>query len=76
MLSSFPSKTGISNTMSERKFVEERPNLYYNTISLKLGSYIQLFEGTKNTQRSRSVGAVALNPSNEKVGYYFMSLIN
>ena len=43
-------------------------------MSLKLGVYVQLFEGTKNTQHSRSVGAVALNSSNEKRGYYFMSL--
>ena len=43
-------------------------------MSLNLGVYIQLFEGTKNTQRSRSVGAVALISSNEIGGYYFMSL--
>ena len=39
-----------------------------------MGAYVQLFEGTKNTQRSKSVGAVALNLSNEKGGYYFTSL--
>ena len=43
-------------------------------MSLKLGGYVQLFEGTKNTQRSTSVEAVALNSSNEKGGYYFISL--
>ena len=43
-------------------------------MSLNLGAYTQLFEGTKNTQRIRSVGAVALNPSSEKGGYCFMSL--
>ena len=45
-------------------------------MSLKLRAYVQLFEGKNNTQRSRSVGVVALNPSNEKGGYYFMSLRN
>ena len=75
MINYFPSKTEISNTVLERNIIEGRPNLYYNTISLKLGSYIQLFEGTNNTQHRRSVGAVALNPQNEKAGYYFMFLI-
>ena len=45
-------------------------------MSLHLGAYVQLFGGTNNTQHSRSVGVVALNPSNEKGGYYFMSLRN
>ena len=48
--------------------------MYYNTMSLNLGAYVQLFEGTNNTQHSRSVGLVALNPPGEKGGYYFMSL--
>ena len=75
MLNAFPSKTGILNFMSARNIIKGRPNLDYNTMSLKLGSYIQLFEGTNNTQHRRSVGAVALNPQNEKAGYYFMFLI-
>ena len=74
MLNDPPSKTGISTNMSEINIIEGRPILYYNTMSLILGSYIQLFEGTKNTQRRRSVGAVALNSSNEKGGYYLMYL--
>ena len=43
-------------------------------MSLNLGAYVKLFEGTKNKQRIRSVGEVALNPSNERGGYYLMSL--
>ena len=74
MLNAFPSKTGILTTTSERNIIEGRPNLDHNTMSLKLEAYIQLFEGTNNTQHSRSVGAVALNPSNEKGGYYFRPL--
>ena len=62
MLNDFSSKIGIYTTMSSRNSIEGRPNLYYNTMFLKLGAYIQLFEGTNNTQRSLSVGAVTLNP--------------
>ena len=72
MLGAFPSKTVISTIMSEINIIEGRPNLYYNTMSLNLGSYVRLFEGTNNTQCSRSVRAVALNPSNEKGKYYLM----
>ena len=44
--------------MSERKITEGRLNLDYKTMSIELGAYVQLFEGTKNTQRIRLVGAV------------------
>ena len=74
MLNYLPSKAGIYNTMSERNIIEGTPNLDSNNISLKLGEYVQLFERTKNTQHSRLSGAVALNISNEKGGFYFMSL--
>ena len=74
VLDDFPSKTLILTTMPARNIIEGRPSLDYNTMSLKLVAYVQLFEGTNNTQRRSSVGAVALNSSNEKGGYYFMSL--
>ena len=74
MLNALTSNTVILTTMSARNIIKGMPNLDYNTMSLKLGAYVQLFEGTNNTQCSRSVGAVALNSSNTKGGYYFMSL--
>ena len=74
MLNSFPSKTGISTTMSARNIIKGMPNLDYNTMSMNTGTYVHLFKGTSNTQYSRSVGAVALKSSNTKGGYYFMSL--
>ena len=58
MLNDFPSKTGILSTMLARNIIEGRPNFEYNTIYLKLGTYIQLSEGTKNKQCIRLVGAV------------------
>ena len=64
MLVFSPSKILISNTISVMKIIEARPNLYYNTVSLNLVAYVKLFERTNNTQCRRSVGAVALNPSN------------
>ena len=52
----------ISTTTSERNIIKDSTDLDYKTISLKLGSYIQLFGGTNNTPYRRSVGAVTLNP--------------
>ena len=69
-----PYNTVISTTMSVRNIVKGRPNLYYNTMYLNMGAYVQLFEGKKNIPRIRLVGAVAFNSSNEKGGYYFIFL--
>ena len=44
------------------------------TLKLQFGSYVQLYRSTDNTPKSRSVGAIALMPSNEQGGYWFMSL--
>ena len=49
MLNALTSKTGILTTMSARNIIKGRPNLYYNTMYLNMGAYVQLFEGTKNT---------------------------
>ena len=64
MLDVFPYNKGISTTMSAINIIKTRPNLDYDTMSLNMGAYVKLFEGTKNTQRIRSVGAAALKPSN------------
>jgi len=74
-LNGFPSKTGISSTMSAWNILEGKPNLDSNTLSLSLGAYLQQHEGTTNTTKCRSVGAIALNPSNEQGRHHFMSLI-
>ena len=47
MLNVFPSKTGISTTMSARNILEVRPSLDLKTMSLNLGASVQLFGGTK-----------------------------
>ena len=68
MLNVFSSSTGIWATISARNIIEGRKFLDYNTMYIKVGAYVQLFEGVKNTQYRSSVVAVTLNPSNEKGG--------
>ena len=72
-MNAFPSKNGIS-VQSPRNIIEEKPHLDYNTMKLAFGAYVQLYKKTTNTQVARSIGAIAMYPSNERGGYYFMSL--
>jgi hypothetical protein len=73
-LNAFPTKNGISATMSPRNFIYGKTNLDFNQLKYQFGTYEQLYEGKTNTQKGRSIGAIALNPSNKNSGYRFMSL--
>ena len=69
---SFPNEQGISNTLSLNAMVEGKQKIDYNNLKTPFGSYTQVYIGTKND----TVGGIALKPSNEKGGYYFMSLFS
>ena len=73
-LNTFPTKNGISTTLSHRNFIEGKCNQDYNQLKYQFGMYGQLYEDTGNTQMSRSIIAIALNPTNDRKGYHFMSL--
>ena len=75
-LIAFPTSTGISQERSPANLILGRPNLDYNNLTLAYGAYCQVYIGTTNTQRQRTVGAIALRPSNERGGHYFMSLMS
>ena len=42
MLHAFPTKTGISTTLSARNAIKERPNLNYNIMSIQLVLYVKM----------------------------------
>jgi hypothetical protein len=73
-INAFPPTNGISKSMSPAMIVQglPKPNLKYKRIVY--GSYALVYVGTKSDQSARSVPAIALNPSNEHGGHYFMSL--
>jgi hypothetical protein len=73
-LNAFPAKEGASKTMSPSAIVLGSPKPDYTRLKITFGAFAQVYESTTNTTRSRSIGAIALRPSNEKGGYYFMSL--
>ena len=43
-------------------------------MKLTFGTHVQLYKKTTNTQKARSVGAIAIYLSNKRGGYYFISL--
>lgn len=51
------------------------PRPDYKAIPLEFGSYVQVYDGTSNDVRSRTLGAIAMYPTfNVSGDYYFMSL--
>ena len=74
-LNAFPNMNGASNTMSPSTIItgSGKPDLALNHIAM--GSYATVFAGTENNMKSRGVPAIALRPSNNRGGYYFMSLL-
>ena len=73
-LNSFPSENGISNTLSPGNIVLGRANADFSKPKVAFGTYALVYTGTTNTMKSRSVPSIALGPSNEWGGHYFMSL--
>ena len=70
-----PSSNGISGTMSPATIVTGQPKADYNTMQLEFGGYVQVYDGTSNDTKSRTMGAIVLNPTGNSSGdYYFMSL--
>ena len=70
-----PSTIGISDETSPSTIVEgkSKPNFQYK--HLAFGTYCMVYIGTKNNMKARSVPGLALSPSNEWGGHYFMSLL-
>ena len=74
MLNSFPSKTGISNTMSPGMIVEGRPKIDFSKKKVVFGTYVLVTEGSDNSMKGRATPAIVLRMSNNDGGYFFMSL--
>ena len=73
-LNNFPARTGISQDLSPAAIVLGTPHFDCNMLKLSFGAYAQVYDSTDNSPKPRSVGGIALRPSNGRGGYYFMSL--
>ena len=74
MLNAFPSKNGISDTISPATIVEGKPKLDLEKKMIVFGSYALVYTRTTNNNKTRAVPAIALRRSNNAGGHYFMSL--
>ena len=73
-INAFPSRTGISKTMSPSNIVEGKPKPDFTHKLIFFGSYAIVYTGTENNMNRRGVPSIALNESNDHGGHYFMSL--
>ena len=73
-LNDLPHKEGISRTLSPAMIVLGRNKPDCRRLKVTFGAYCEVYIGTTNTSEQRSVGAIALRPSNNDKGYWFMSL--
>jgi hypothetical protein len=77
MLNFFPTKGGISDTLSPKTVVSGEALDYKKHLSLQVGQYCQVHEEDTphNSQSPRTKGALLLGPSgNLQEGYKFMAL--
>jgi len=74
-LNSFPAKDGISDILSPRAIVHGTNIDYNKHAKLEYGTYVQSHEEQDNTMATRTIGAIALHPTgNAQGGYYLYSL--
>ncbi len=77
LLNFFPTKGGISDTLSPKTIMSGETLDYKKHLSLQIGQYCQVHEEDtpRNSQRPRTKGAISLGPSgNIQGGYKFMAL--
>ena len=77
MLNFFPTKGGISDTLSPKTIMSGETLDYKKHLSLQVGQYCQVHKEDTlcNSQSPRTKGAISLGPSgNLQGGYKFMAL--
>ena len=74
---SFPEENGISADISPRTIITGQPKIDFNECKLEIGQYCEVYThpDPTNKQHTRSVGAIALLPSNNHGSYSFMSTV-
>ena len=74
-LNSFSAHDGISDTLSPRSIVNGSHIDFNKHARLEFGAYVQAHEEHDNTMATRTTGAIALRPTgNAQGGYYLYSL--
>ena len=71
-LNSFPARDGISDTLSPRAIVHGTNIDYNKHAKLEYGTYVQSHEEHDNTMATRTIGAIALRPTGNRQGSYYL----
>ena len=71
MLNFFPS---ISDTMGPAMLVEGKHKIDFGNKRIEFGAYSMVYVETHNNMKKGAFQQIALKPSNEEGGYFFMSL--
>ena len=77
VLNQFPAQDGVSDTLSPLTIMTGKPSPDYHNMKVEFGTYVHVFEDNSptNNNKSRTTGAIALNPTGNVQGdYHFMSL--
>lgn len=75
-LNAFGSEDSYGPGLTPRNIIDNLPHVDYNHLQYELGEYVQLHvtENVTNTMKSRTIGAIVLDPQNITGTYNFMSL--
>ena len=74
-LNAFPSTNSVSDQYGPSTIVRGTPPIDLSVKSITFGSYSMVFYGSDNIMTQRSVPGIALSPSNEHGGHYFMNFL-
>ena len=74
VLDAFPSKNGISDTLSPATIIEGKPKFDFIRAMISFGAYALVYVKTSNDMKPRAIPIIALRMSNSAGGHYFMSL--
>ena len=76
-INAFPWVSGPEKTLSPFTIVQGRHLNYHKHFNVIFGEYAQTYEGTDNSMKSRTIGAIALGPTgNAQGGVNFFSLLS
>jgi hypothetical protein len=70
-----PHPDGVSPTLSPDSIVTGAAKVDFTTMRLEFGTYVQVYDGTSNDTKSRTLGAIATNPTGNSSGDYYFVLL-
>ena len=73
-LNAYPYKRGVSSKYSPGAMIQGKQPVDMQTLKVSFGAYCEVYDGTDNTNKQRTLSCIALRPCNKQGGYYFLNL--